>query len=161
MRIFLASIAILLISATTGATFGYLGALMAIGPYVRRAERRGDMGRHRVVPSDQSCTQAPSDLTDSNGDDPGMVAAVTEQPATNWPHPTVTPLAAPRSTPIDWMCRWCNVWAPHTVRPRTLVQDEHAGHMLRCPSRPEPPQGARRWWVNSQPAAPVSSGSYS
>lgn len=161
MRIFLAAVAIMLISATTGATFGYLGATLAVGPFVRRAERRGDMGRRHVVPSDQSCTHALSVLTDSEGDDPGMVAALTEQPATDRPLSTVTPLAAPRSNPIDWMCRWCNVWTPHSTRPRNLVQDEHAAHMRSCSLRPEPPQGPRHRFVNGPSVHPVSSGSYS
>lgn len=148
MRIFYATLALMLISATTGATFGYLGGLMAVGPYVRRAERRGDRGRHHAVPSDQSLTKPPSVLTDSEGDDPGMVAASTEQPATDRPLPTLTPLSPARSIPIDWQCRWCKVWASLSTCPRTLVQDEHAGHMLSCPLRPNPPQGAHHRLVN-------------
>jgi hypothetical protein len=148
MRIFFATLVLMLISATAGGTFGYFGGLMAVRPYVRRAERRGDRGRHHAVPSNPSLTQPQSVLTDSEGGDPGMVTASTEQPAPHRPLPTVALLAAPRSIPIDWQCRWCNIWASWSTRPRTLVQDEHAGHMLRCPLRPQPPQGARHQLVN-------------
>lgn len=163
MTVFLATIALMLISGMSGATFGYLGALLAIGdsPFVQHAVRRGDTVRGLVVPSDQSRTHAMSVLTDSEGDDPGMVAALTEQPASDRPLPSLTLLTPARSTPIDWMCRWCKVWASHTTRPRTLVQDEHAAHMRICPLRPEPPQGPRHRFVNGPPVQPVSSGSYS